>query len=191
MLKEREAAVLLASFSLIKIDEIGRCVSIHPSVHVWARVVFSYKNWWNRALHVNTFISACVGQRPALGRAAKGVSGSQVVLPLLLPFLNNTVGQTTALGGFCCKSCINPCKDSEFLIGSLEMSRVNMAARFTLAFTNRSLLAARGNRNTRKSVGSKPEDAKAANILTLLVQCTTLPLERSQERGLDIFPYLR
>lgn len=33
----REAAVLLASFSLIKIDEAGHCISMHPLVHVWAR----------------------------------------------------------------------------------------------------------------------------------------------------------
>lgn len=37
----RETAVLLASFSLIKIDETGRCTSMHPSVHVWARYRFS------------------------------------------------------------------------------------------------------------------------------------------------------
>ena len=33
----REVAVLLASFSLIKIDQTGRCMSMHPLVHVWTR----------------------------------------------------------------------------------------------------------------------------------------------------------
>jgi hypothetical protein len=33
----REAAVLLASFSLIRIEETGYRISMHPLVHVWAR----------------------------------------------------------------------------------------------------------------------------------------------------------
>jgi hypothetical protein len=33
----REAAVLLASLSLIKIDATGRRMSMHPLVHIWTR----------------------------------------------------------------------------------------------------------------------------------------------------------
>lgn len=33
----REVAALLASFSLIRIDATGHCMSMHPLVHGWAR----------------------------------------------------------------------------------------------------------------------------------------------------------
>ena len=96
MLKQHEAAVVLVSFSLLKIDEIGRCMSIHP------------------------LISGYVGQRPALGRAARGVSrrfwvtsSSTLAATISKEYrLTDCRSRRVLLPHI--KSCISPCKDMEF-----------------------------------------------------------------------------
>lgn len=54
----RETAVLPASFSLLKIDETGCCMSMHPLVHVWARDRLS-RDLQGHSLDLSYFNSIC------------------------------------------------------------------------------------------------------------------------------------
>ena len=113
----REAAVLLASFSLIKIDEKGRFMSMHPLVHVWARDRLSDE--LQRCFWVTTSSTL-----------AATISGENYRLSdyhfrrCLLPHI---------------KSCISLCRDKPFLSGFSGRNRIDIAAGFSEVFSESGL----------------------------------------------------
>ncbi|KAI9773955.1 MAG: hypothetical protein M1839_001967 [Geoglossum umbratile] len=107
----REAAVLLASFSLIKIDETGHRMSIHPLVHTWARDRLSEKlqrHYWTMAS--STLAAAISGERQLSDYRFRHS---------MIPHID---------------SCIYLCKDGPFLSRYPEMDQVDIAASFAFAF---------------------------------------------------------
>ncbi|KAI9768501.1 MAG: hypothetical protein M1840_004911 [Geoglossum simile] len=108
----REAAVLLASFSLIKIDETDRHMSMHPLVHVWARDRLSEK------LQKHFWVTASFTLAAAIS----------------LEFQLSDYSLRRSLVSHI-ESCIFLCKDKPFLGKHSEMGRIFMANRFALAFS--------------------------------------------------------
>ncbi|KAH0555801.1 hypothetical protein GP486_006255 [Trichoglossum hirsutum] len=107
----REAAVLLASFSLIKIDESRRRMSMHPLVHTWARDRLSEKlqrHYWTMA---SSTLAAAISWEYQLSDYRFRRS--------LVPHID---------------SCIYLCMDGPLLNRYPEMGRIDTAARFALAF---------------------------------------------------------
>ncbi|KAI9764475.1 MAG: hypothetical protein M1840_008401 [Geoglossum simile] len=108
----REAAVLLASFSLIKIDETGHRMSMHPLVHTWARDRLSEKlqrHYWTMA---SSTLAAAISWENQLSDIRFRRS--------MIPHID---------------SCIYLCKDGPLLSRYPEMDRIDMAARFASAFS--------------------------------------------------------
>ncbi|MCJ1349722.1 hypothetical protein MMC31_007963, partial [Peltigera leucophlebia] len=113
----REAVVLLASFSLIKIDEIGHCMSMHPLVHVWARDRLSeelQKSFWVTS-------SSTLAATISLDRGLTEYRFRRSLLPHI-------------------KSCMSLCTDKPFLSEFSGLNRVDMAAAFAIAFLESGLL---------------------------------------------------
>lgn len=108
----REAAVLLASFSLIQIDETGRSMSMHPLVHVWARDRLSEE--LQRCFWVTTSptLAATISAEERLS--------DYRFRRCLLPHI---------------KSCISLCRDKSFLSNFSGQNRVDMAERFARVFS--------------------------------------------------------
>ena len=107
----REAAVLLASFSLIKIDAIGRRMSMHPLVHVWTRDCLLedlQRHYW-----------AAASYTLASGISWTYKSSDYDFRRALVPHID---------------SCISLCKDKPIVSCYAGSDQVEMAARFALAF---------------------------------------------------------
>jgi hypothetical protein len=107
----REAAVLLASFSLIKIDEMGCRMSMHPLVHVWARDRLSKKlqrHYWAMA---SSTLAATISWEYQFSDYRFRRS--------LVPHID---------------SCISLYKQGPFLSGYSQLDRVDMADGFALTF---------------------------------------------------------
>jgi hypothetical protein len=107
----REAVVLLASFSLIKIDAIGRCISMHPLMHVWTRDCLLedlQRHYW-----------AAASYTLASGISWAYKSSDYDFRRVLVPHIN---------------SCISLCKDGPIVSGYSDSDQIEMAARFALAF---------------------------------------------------------
>ena len=116
----REAADLLASFSLInlgrerdtkRIDETGRRMSIHPLVHVWARDRLSEEFQRCSWIITSSTLAATMSWEYALIDYRFRRS--------LLPHI---------------ESCISLCRDKPFLDEYSELNRVRVAEGFVLAF---------------------------------------------------------
>ncbi len=107
----REAAVLLASFSLIKFDAIGRRISMHPLVHMWTRDCLLedlQQYYWAAASYT----------------LASSISWTYTLSDynfrrVLVPHVD---------------SCISLCKDGPIVGCHSSSDRIEMAARFALAF---------------------------------------------------------
>jgi tetratricopeptide (TPR) repeat protein len=107
----REAAVLLASFSLIKIDGVGPYMSMHPLVHVWARDRLSEEmqnHYWAMA-------SSTLAASIPWGFQLSDYRFRQSLVPHI-------------------DSCIFLCKDKPFLSSHSGMDRADMAAGFARTF---------------------------------------------------------
>ena len=113
----RKAAVLLASFSLIKIDGIGRCMSMHPLVHVWARDRLS----------------------DDLQRCFWVTSSSTLAATITREFLYTHHRFRRSLLPHI-KSCISLCKEKPFLSKYSGINRGYMAAGFAAVFLEFGLL---------------------------------------------------
>ncbi|EFY94038.2 hypothetical protein MAA_10501 [Metarhizium robertsii ARSEF 23] len=107
----REAASLLASFSLIKIEEMGRRISMHPLVHVWARDCLSdsmQRQYWTAA---SSIVAAAI------------TDGYQVsdyqFRRSLVPHID---------------SCVSLCKDRPFISAFSGPGRIYMGIRFAKVF---------------------------------------------------------
>lgn len=105
----REAAALLASFSLIKIDETERCMSMHPLVHVWARDRLSRKLQRYSWVTASFTLAATISWKNDLADFR--------FQRLLLPHI---------------KSCINLCNDKPFINRFSKSDRVSVAAELAL-----------------------------------------------------------
>ncbi len=108
----REAAVLLASFSLIQIDETGRSMSMHPLVHVWARDRLSEE--LQRCFWVTT--SSTLAATISAEERLSDYRFRRCLLPHI-------------------KSCISLCRDKSFLSNFSGQNRVDMAERFASVFS--------------------------------------------------------
>ena len=107
----REVAVLLASFSLIKIDATGRYMSMHPLVHIWTRDCLSedlQRHYWAAASYT----------------LASGISWTYK-----LSDYNFRRALVTHID-----SCISLCKDGPIVSQYSDSDRIEIAARFALAF---------------------------------------------------------
>ena len=111
----REAAVLLASFSLIKIkdDEIGRRMSMHPLVHVWARDRLSEE------LQRCSWITASSTLGVSMSFWGSHWTDIRFRQSLLLHI----------------ESCINLCSDQPFFSNYSGLSRIEMAKNFAFVFS--------------------------------------------------------
>ena len=107
----REAAVLLASFSLIKIDETRQCMSMHPLVHVWARDRLSEE----------------------LQRCSWIIASSTLGATMSWTFQSTDFRFRRSLL-LHIESCIRFCKDEPFLSRYSEINRLEMAEGFSVAF---------------------------------------------------------
>ena len=116
----REAADLLASFSLInlgtkrdtkRIDETGRRMSMHPLVHVWARDRLSEELQRCSWIITSSTLAATMSWEYALIDYRFRRS--------LLPHI---------------ESCISLCRDKPFLDEYSELNRVSVAEGFAIAF---------------------------------------------------------
>ena len=116
----REAADLLASFSLInlgrerdtkRIDETGRRMSMHPLVHVWARDRLSEELQRCSWIITSSTLAATMSWEYALTDFRFRRS--------LLPHI---------------ESCISLCRDKPFLDEYSGLNRVSMAEKFAIAF---------------------------------------------------------
>ena len=112
----REAAVLLSSFSLIKIDERGRCMSMHPLVHVWARDRLSEELQRCSWVTASSTIAATI--------SSEGRLSDYRFRRYLLPHI---------------KSCISLCRDEPFLSDFPKRNRVTMAEAFAVVFSESGL----------------------------------------------------
>ena len=113
----REAAVLLASFSLIKIDEKGCFMSMHPLMHVWARARLSdelQRCFW---VTTSSTLTATISDENRLS--------DRHFRRCLLPHI---------------KSCISLCRDKPFLSGFSWQNLVHIAAGFSVVFIESGLL---------------------------------------------------
>ena len=107
----REAAVLLASFSLIKIDETRRCMSMHPLVHVWARDRLSKE----------------------LQKCSWVITSSTIAAAMSWTYrLTDYLFRRSLLLHI--ESCISLCRHEPFLTKGSGLDRVNMAGGFALTF---------------------------------------------------------
>ena len=107
----REAAVRLASFSLIRIDQVKRSMSMHPLVHVWARDRLSeelQKRFW---IIASSTLAATMSWKFQLADYRFRQS--------LLAHI---------------ETCISLCKDKPFLSQYSRLNRVDMAEGFAEVF---------------------------------------------------------
>ncbi|OCK79674.1 hypothetical protein K432DRAFT_354452 [Lepidopterella palustris CBS 459.81] len=107
----REAAVLLASFSLIKIDGASRRMSMHPLVHVWARDRLSEELQGRYWVTASSTLAATMSWEYQLFDYRFRQS--------LIPHI---------------QSCINFYKGGPFISRDSKRNRVDMAAGFAVAF---------------------------------------------------------
>ena len=108
----REAAALLASFSLIRIDASGRRMSMHPLVHVWVRDRLPgdlQKLYRDMASYTLATAMSWTGRLPDI------------------EFRRALVNHID--------SCINLWKDGSFLGRDFDYDRIEMAARFAYVFS--------------------------------------------------------
>ena len=158
----REAVVLLSSFSLIKIDEMGCRMSMHPLVHVWARDRLSeelQRHYWAMA---SSTLAATISWEYQFSDYRFRRS--------LVPHID---------------SCISLYKQGPFLSRYSQLDRVDMAAGFALTFAEngrvREAMELREQvlEASRRTLGSEhPDTLGAMNNLANISSTppTTLPL---------------
>ena len=131
----REATVLLASFSLIKINKTRGCMSMHPLVHLWARDRLSKELQDRYWIITSSTLAASISWKYQLTDFRFRQS--------LLPHI---------------KSCIRFCRDKPFLSRYLELSRVKMAEGFAVVFAEATELIEKLLEAYLKTLGSEHPD---------------------------------
>lgn len=109
----REAASLLASFSLIKMEDMGRRMSMHPLVHVWVKdclLESMQRQYWTAATSI-VALAIPIGEQVLDYQLRRS----------LVPHID---------------SCVSLCRDVPFISAVFAPDRIDMAESFALVLAD-------------------------------------------------------